>query len=238
MSPGLTRASQLYRLPSSCRRGWWLTSPAQSLCLPRPQRSPPGLVRSSRLALSLATWSNRSPRASPTAQVHSLAGASEKGWASWDRASASRESVCRNTLRAESAIQTCRIERAGCWESVHLQGTELPGRSASLGNRGVGPSPAGSAITHGCGKGGPLAPEVKVYLKKHMGLSAARLPLMQMHLLAKDEFSRLRTTLWSPSWHWVSTIWTHVLSILPTPSPGRSPPATGISALSFTSSLF
>lgn len=129
-SPGLTCASQLYHLPR--RSGRWLTSPAQSLCLPRPQRSPPGLVRSSRLASSLATWSDRSPRASPVAQVHSLAGASEKGWASQDRPSASRESVCRNTRRAESAVQTCRTKRAGLLGVSAFAGRGASGEKCKL----------------------------------------------------------------------------------------------------------
>lgn len=226
-SPGLTCASQLYHLPR--RSGRWLTSPAQSLCLPRPQRSPLGLVRSSRLALSLATWSDRSPRASPVAQVHSLAGASEKGWASQDRPSASRESVCRNTRRAESAVQTCRTKRAGLLGVSAFAGHGASGEKCKLWAAGGGGTLACGERHHSRVWEGkvPLAPEVALYLKRHMGVSAARLPLMQIHLLAREEFLLMHTTLRSPSWLWVSAMWTLSLSILPHPSPCRSPQPVG-----------
>lgn len=148
--------------------------------------------------------------------------------------------VCAETL-AELSLPFRPVEsrERGCWESVRLQGTELPGRSASCRQRWCGTLACRKHHHSRVWEGRvPLAPEVKLYPKKHMGVSAARLPLMQIRLLAKEEFSLLRTTLWSPSWHWVSDIWTQVLSILPSPSPGRSPPVSGISALSFTSSLF
>lgn len=137
--------------------------------------------------------------------------------------------VCAETL-AELSLPYRPVEprEQGCWESVPLQGTELPERSASCRQWRGGTLACGKRHHSRVREGKfPLVPEVKLCLKKHMGVTAARLPLMQIHLLAGEEFLLMHMTLWSPSWLWVSAMRTLSLSILPPPSPCRSPQPVG-----------
>lgn len=46
----------------------------------------------------------------------------------------------------------------------------------AVGSGGWDPRLGGELLTTGVGREGPLAPEVALYLKRHMGVSAARLP--------------------------------------------------------------
>lgn len=109
-----------------------LTSPAQSLCL----RGTPEVTARARPppCLILATWFGRSPWASPMAQVHSPAGGSEKGAGPPRTGHQRHVEVCAETHTKPSLpYRPVELREQGCRESVHLQGTELPGRSASCG---------------------------------------------------------------------------------------------------------